>query len=164
MPRRTRRVDSRPSSARPIPAWRRRLSLLTGDRTEAEDLAQEAMARTFERWDRVREMESPEGYVYRTALNLHRKRLRRESVLSRLRLWERPRSSDPAEEVEPRQEVLRLLSTLSREQREALVLTHWLGFTAEEAGRVLGIDAASVRGRVHRARTAIRAQRGESDE
>jgi DNA-directed RNA polymerase specialized sigma24 family protein len=40
--------------------------LLTGEAAEAEDLAQEAMARTFERWDRVRAMESPAGYVYRT--------------------------------------------------------------------------------------------------
>jgi RNA polymerase sigma factor (sigma-70 family) len=134
--------------------------LLTSDRAEAEDLAQEAMARAFERWDRVREMESPEGYVYRTALNLHRKRARRAALLDRLRLWERPRGMDPADEVEPRQEVLRILGSLSHEQREALVLTEWLGFSAEEAGRVLGIDAASVRGRVHRARLAVRERHG----
>lgn len=138
--------------------------LLTGDRAAAEDLAQEAMARALERWDRVRTMVSPEGYVYRTALNLHRKRLRREAVLSRLRVPERRHVPDPAEEVGPREDALRLLATLSREQREAVVLTEWLGFTAEEAGRVLGIDAASVRGRVHRARAAIRARRGEGDE
>jgi RNA polymerase sigma factor (sigma-70 family) len=132
--------------------------LLTGDRAEAEDLAQEAMARAFERWDRVRKMESPEGYVYRTTLNLHRKRVRRAAVLDRLRLWEQPRGMDPADEVEPRDQVLRILGSLSREQREALVLTGWLGLSAEEAGRVLGIDAASVRGRVHRARAAVREQ------
>lgn len=138
--------------------------LLTGDRAEAEDLAQEAMARAFERWDRVRKMESPEGYVYRTTLNLHRKRVRRAGVLDRLRLWERPRGMDPADEVEPRDQVLRILGSLSREQREALVLTGWLGLSAEEAGRVLGIDAASVRGRVHRARLAVRERHGGGDE
>jgi DNA-directed RNA polymerase specialized sigma24 family protein len=34
--------------------------LLTGNVAEAEDLAQEALARVLERWDRVSEMESPD--------------------------------------------------------------------------------------------------------
>ena len=42
------------------------LYLLTGDAYEAEDLAQEAMTRALERWDRVARMDSPAGYVYRT--------------------------------------------------------------------------------------------------
>jgi len=37
--------------------------LMTGDRSEAEDLAQEAMARVYERWRRVRGMGSAEGYL-----------------------------------------------------------------------------------------------------
>jgi hypothetical protein len=32
--------------------------------------------RVYERWDRVRQMDSPQGYLFRTALNLHRSRLR----------------------------------------------------------------------------------------
>ena len=55
------------------------LYLLTGDRLEAEDLAQDAMSRIFERWERVASMDSPVGYLYRTAMNLWRKRLRRLS-------------------------------------------------------------------------------------
>ena len=49
------------------PSLVRALYLLTGDQDEAEDLAQAAMARVYERWDRVRVMESPAGYVYRTS-------------------------------------------------------------------------------------------------
>lgn len=56
--------------------------LLTGNAAEGEDLAQEAMAKVLERWDRVSEMDDPEGYLYRTALNLHRK-LRRLAVAAR---------------------------------------------------------------------------------
>ncbi|MGH2764295.1 MAG: sigma factor, partial [Actinomycetota bacterium] len=37
------------------------LLLLTGDAAEAEDLAQEALVRVFERWERVQMMDSPEG-------------------------------------------------------------------------------------------------------
>jgi hypothetical protein len=45
--------------------------LLTGNAAEAEDLAQEALSRVLERWDSVVTMESPTGYLYRTALNVN---------------------------------------------------------------------------------------------
>lgn len=137
----------------------RALLLLTGDEAEAEDLAQEALVRMFERWERVRTMESPEGYLYRTAMNLSRKRARRAVLRERVAFWTRAPEADPAVLVEPRQEALRILGTLTREQREALVLVEWLGLAAEEAGGLLGIDAASVRGRLHRARASVRAAR-----
>src|SRR5687767_8043495 len=54
----------------------RALYLLTGSSVEADELTQEAMVRVYERWDRVRRMASPQGYLYRTALNLHRSRVR----------------------------------------------------------------------------------------
>ena len=55
----------------------RALYLLTDDVAEAEDVAQEAMVRMYERWERVRRMDSPTGYLYRTAMNLNRSRLRK---------------------------------------------------------------------------------------
>jgi RNA polymerase sigma-70 factor (ECF subfamily) len=121
------------------------------------------MARAFERWSRVGLMESPIGYVYRTALNLHRKRLRHLRVLAR-RLFAPAPVDDPAGAVESRLEVQRALRALSTEQREAMVLVEWVGLDAEEAGQVLGIQAVSVRGRLHRARAALREHLGGSDE
>lgn len=50
------------------PGLARALFLLTADLGEAEELAQEAMARVCERWDRVQTMDSPGGYVYRVAV------------------------------------------------------------------------------------------------
>jgi RNA polymerase sigma-70 factor (ECF subfamily) len=44
------------------------LYLLTGDRYEADDLAQEALLRAYERWDRIGVMDSPDGYVFRGGL------------------------------------------------------------------------------------------------
>ena len=38
------------------------LSVITGSRAEAEDLAQEAFTMVFERWDRVAAMDEPAGY------------------------------------------------------------------------------------------------------
>jgi RNA polymerase sigma-70 factor (ECF subfamily) len=137
--------------------------LATGSRAEAEDLCQEAMARAFERWDRIRRMESPAGYVYRTAFNLHRKRLRRLGRAQRAPDAPPSPPADPGSVAEVRDQILRALRSLSPTQVEALLLVEWLGMTADEAGRSLGIEASSVRGRVHRARTALRHQMGDTD-
>jgi RNA polymerase sigma-70 factor (ECF subfamily) len=128
--------------------------LLTGDIGEAEDLAQDAMVRVYERWDRVATMASPEGYLFRTALNLYRSRLRRAAV--RFRRSPPPVTTDPLIAAEDRDDIGRLLRALPIGQREALVIIEWLGLTADEASKVLGIEPASVRARVSRAKTALR--------
>src|SRR5437870_1618984 len=61
----------------------RALTLLVLEDAEAEDLAQEAFARTYERWERARDMQSPAGYVYKIAFNLHRRRRRRARRMPR---------------------------------------------------------------------------------
>jgi RNA polymerase sigma factor (sigma-70 family) len=140
----------------------RAMYLLTGDRWEAENLAQEALVRTFERWTRVRGMDSPGGYLYRVAFNLNRKRLRR--LLLELKQRVAPTAvSEPEHVVERRMEVLAALSALTRRQREAIVLVGWLGFPAEEAGEVLGLKPTSVRGLLHRARAKLREELGVHD-
>jgi RNA polymerase sigma-70 factor (ECF subfamily) len=145
------------------PDLARALFLLTRDPVEAEELAQEALARTYERWDRVRGMESPVGYVYRTAMNLNRKRIRRLAVRAR-RLVPGGSEPDPLLAAEARSDILRALGTIPRTQREALILVEWVGLDAEEAGRILGIEASSVRGRLFRARATIRDRFGGDDE
>src|SRR4051812_48368744 len=91
----------------------RALVLMTGSFPAAEDLAQEAWVRVYERWDRVRRMDSPLGYVYRTAFNLNRKRLRRLSVAIRTRL-DPPFAADPLELVELKGAVVQMVLTLPR--------------------------------------------------
>lgn len=136
--------------------------LLTGSAAEGEDLAQEAMARVYERWDRVSVMDDPEGYLYRTALNVHRNALKRLAVAARRQVFREPHG-DP-DITDRRLDLLRAIRSLPRAQREALVLVEWLGYSAEEAGRLLGIEPASVRGRLHRARESLRQRYGGSDE
>lgn len=131
----------------------RALYLLTDDVSMADELAQEAMVRIYERWDRVRGMESPTGYLYRTAMNLHRSALRRAARGLRQLL---ERKEDPLERVDDRDELDRLLARLPIGQRQALLLTEWMGMSAEDAGRVLGIRAVSVRVRVSRAKASLR--------
>lgn len=141
----------------------RALYLITNDRAEAEDIGQEAMVRVLERWDRVRALESPTGYLFRTAINLRRSRLRR--LLMGVRRWpEASHRPDVMQVAEARDELWRALASLPDGQREALVLVEWLGLTDEEAGRLLGIQPVSVRVRISRARATLREGRGGNDE
>ncbi len=138
----------------------RTLYVLCRNRSEAEDLAQEAMARAFERWDAVKGAASPSAYVYGLAFNLHRSALRRAALAIRYREPDLVPPDDPGTLAERRHEVVRLLRSIPRTQREALLLVEWVGMTSKEAGRVLGIEAGSVRGRVHRARMTLRERFG----
>ena len=65
--------------------------------------------------------------------------------------------------AEDRLDLLRAVAALPLAQRQAVVLVDWLGFPASEAARMLGIEAVSVRGRLHRARLELRSQVGGND-
>jgi RNA polymerase sigma-70 factor (ECF subfamily) len=137
------------------------LILLVGDALEAEEIAQETMTRVLERWDRVGGMDSPAGYAYRTALNLQRKRIRRLAVRAKRRFASVP-VADIGAEASDRQDVHRALQELPDGLRTALILVDWLDMDTEEAGRVLDLKPASVRVRLHRARSALRDALGET--
>lgn len=139
------------------------LCLIARDRSEAEDVMQEAFLKVWERWDRVQEMDNPSGYLYRTALNLYRKRTRRASVVIRRAVGLGP-SRDSLADVETRDAVVRALGALTPRQRESVVLVDLLEFTSEEAGRLMGIRAATVRVLASQGRAAMRQNAGEAHE
>jgi RNA polymerase sigma-70 factor (ECF subfamily) len=130
---------------------------MSGNRAEAEEVMQDAFLRVWERWDRVSAMESPDGFLYRTALNVYRKRLRRAAIAVRKATTFLP-EDDALGGVETRDEVARLLRGLTQREREAIVVTAYLGYSAEEAGELLGIRANTVRVLTSRARATLRRQ------
>ena len=131
------------------------LSVMTGDRFEAEEVMQDSFLRIWERWDRISAMDDPVGFLYRTAMNLYRKRLRRAAVAVRKAANLAP-EGDALDTVETRDEAVRLLRTLTPREREAIVLTAYLGYSTEEAGKLLGIKANTVRVLTMRARNSLR--------
>jgi len=137
------------------PGLVRALYLLTADQDQAEELAQETMARVYERWDRIGTMESPGGYAYRIAVNLNRQRLRHLGVRAR-RLFAMAVHPDSEWPPDTRRELAEAVASLPRGQREAFMLVELLGMSAEEAAGVLKIAPASVRSRTHRARATLR--------
>lgn len=97
----------------------RGLYLVTGNAQEAEEIMQDAFLAVWERWDRIREMDDPTGYLFRTAMNRSRSRVRRGSRAAR-RTVGRLEGRDAFADVEDRETVGRALKAVSPRQRAAL--------------------------------------------
>jgi RNA polymerase sigma factor (sigma-70 family) len=141
----------------------RALFVVTGSAEEADELMQDAFVAVWERWDRVAHMRDPTGYLYRTAMNRFRSRLRAAKAAAHRVVRADPRP-DLFEAVDDRGLVVRALARLSERQRAALVLTDLLEFDSEEAARILGIKAATVRALASQGRQALRKGMDRSDE
>jgi RNA polymerase sigma factor (sigma-70 family) len=137
------------------PVLFRRLCLITGNRYEAEEVMQDAFLNMFERWDRVRHMEDPTGYLYRTAFNVFKRRSRRAAMALRRTLGVRE-NVDEFAAADARFMVEEGLSELSPRQRAAIVLTDLLGYSSEAAGRALGVRPVTVRALASQGRAVMR--------
>jgi RNA polymerase sigma factor (sigma-70 family) len=133
----------------------RRMCLITNNPSEAEELMQDAFMNIWERWDRVAAMQDPTAYLYRTAMNLFRKRYRHAIIVARQRFRTEP-EADVVALVEARTLVSEALTSLTPRQRAALVLTDLIGFSSEEAAEMLGVRPGTVRSLASQGRSAIR--------
>ena len=136
--------------------------VITKNRQEAEDLSQEAFVRVWERWDTIGAMENPIGYLHRAAMNLFRSRYQRALLAARRGIGIAAKE-DAYAAVDDRLVALQALGSLTPRQRAAIVLTEVLQYTAEEAGRMLGIRAATVRALHFQARSALKNSGGMTD-
>jgi RNA polymerase sigma factor (sigma-70 family) len=141
----------------------RALYLVTGDAQEAEELMQDAFISVWERWDRVGAMEEPTGYLYRTAMNRFRSRLRRASRAAR-RAVGVSEGGDAFAAADERDALARALAQLPDRQRAAIVLTELLGYPSDEAGRILGVKDVTVRSLASQARATLRTHLEDRDE
>ena len=138
----------------------RRLYAVTGDGGEAEEIMQDAFLALWERWDRVGAMEDPTGYLYRTSMNVFRKRGRRAALAVRRRLALAPPPASFAD-IDGQQDAVAALRELSPSQRAAVVLLDVLDYPSEEAGKALGMAPGTVRGLASRARATLRTRMSE---
>jgi RNA polymerase sigma-70 factor (ECF subfamily) len=137
----------------------RALWLLTRNRQEAEEVMQDAFLRLWERWDKVIGGPDPVAYLYRTALNVWRSRLRRAAVAAR-KVIHHIEADHQIGEVEERDAVVRALAPLPPRQRAAIVLMDVLDLSSEQAADVLEIRPVTVRVLAAKARATL-AQRME---
>lgn len=120
------------------------LYFVTGNREDAEELTQDAFLRLWERWDDIDRIDDPTGYLFRVALNGFRMRRRRAAVAVR-KLVPVTEPSDSFLEAEMRADVRQLLMGITPRQRAALLLVDLLGYSSEQAARILRVRPSTVR-------------------
>lgn len=130
------------------------LYAMTGDLAEAQDVAQEAYARAWQRWSRVSTYDNPEAWVrtvgWRIAVSRWRKA---KNALSAHR-----RSRGSATVLEPSVDTVALVAALRQlpeVQRRALVLFHLCDLSIEEIAADTGAPVGTVKARLARGRTAL---------
>jgi RNA polymerase sigma factor (sigma-70 family) len=136
-------------------AYEQTLGLVTvalGDRGLAEDAAQEAFARAFDRWNAVSRMSHPDRWVAKVAMNL---------AIDQLRRTTRETALDPSIEAPVRDDVEALwvrwnLERLTPMQRATVVRRYLEGMPVQEVARSLGRSPQTVKTHLRLARGRLR--------
>lgn len=137
---------------------------LSGNRQDAEDLTQDTFMRAFRSLKSYRPGTFA-GWLHRITTNLYLDLVRHRATVRMEALpedYERVAGEDPGPErvfefnnLDPA--LQRALEGLSPEFRVAVVLCDGFDMTYEEIGETLGLKLGTVRSRIHRARTQLRA-------
>lgn len=120
------------------PRLRTALVAASGQPDVGLDVADEAMARAWAHWSRLGDWQSRDGWVYRTAFNVLRRRQRREQ-LARLIARREPapvavNGADSASTL-----IWSVVADLPPRQREAIVLRHVADLSQEGVARAMGV-------------------------
>jgi RNA polymerase sigma-70 factor (ECF subfamily) len=126
-----------------------------GDRTEAEDVVQEAFVRTWQRWSTVGRYDDPVRWVRRVAWNLATSRLRRLAVAARVQRRHRAQTVAP-----PDPDHVALVAALRRlpeRHRRAVVLHHLADLPVADVCVEMGVPRGTVLSWLHRGRAQLAA-------
>jgi RNA polymerase sigma-70 factor (sigma-E family) len=130
---------------------------ILGDRGDAEDVAQEALARAALRWARLEDR--PEGWVTRVASNLAIDRVRRRSRAQ-------PPMTGPMGLVDPllgeRGDLVAALRRLPRRQRQVVVLRFLADLTEVQVALEMGCSVGSVKSHGARGLASLRRHLSET--
>lgn len=138
------------------------LTVHSGSRTDAEDLAQEALARAVARWSKVRAMHHPRAWVFQVAYNLSRSRWRRLGAERRaieradLPPEHAPDGLDPGE----RDLLAQAVADLPPRQRAAVAMRHLADLSTAETAVALGCKEATVRSLTAQGVASLRSSMG----
>jgi RNA polymerase sigma-70 factor (ECF subfamily) len=151
--------------------------ILTGDATEAEDLAQEAMIKAFRGIERFREGTDVRAWLMTIVRNARIDRLRAAGAgagdvsLEAMELEPAGREEGGGERLDweavkedpervlgefSDEQVIRAMKRLPEEIRWTLLLADVEGMDHAEAAQVLGVPVGTIKSRVHRGRGMLR--------
>ena len=128
-----------------------------GNRSFAEDVAQEALTRAYARWDRVREHPNLEAWVTTAAFRVSLEMGRQQQRAGRPDPSE-PHANVPGDEdrIVAVDELARALRRLSARQQEVLMWRYWFDESVDETASRLGLTASKVKDATHEATSKLR--------
>jgi RNA polymerase sigma-70 factor (sigma-E family) len=138
--------------------------LLTGNRADAEDLLQTALAKTFLSWDRIRDHQALDGYVRRVMVNTQTSFWRRRRPEITLDDLPDPGVPDRTGHSDLHDALWTALGTLPRRQRAMVVLRYYEDLTEAETAEALGVSLGTVKSTTSRALTKLRDNSGLRDD
>jgi len=134
---------------------------MLGDRSAAEDVAQETFLAVFTSLHTLGDDRSFDAWLFTIAHHKATPHLRRRAILqfvpldqvvSRVGSWFGRETSDPIEGFPTRSSVQTTLDRMTPREREALLLHSWAGLKSREIAGILGVSPAAAAQRVTRAR------------
>jgi len=140
---------------------------LTNDRSEAEDVAQEAYLRMFRGLAGFREEARFETWMHRIVTNCALTMLKRRGRFGEVLAEEPPDVPVPdvaASRTVDRDSLSRAMAGLPEGQRVVVLLKDVYGLSCREIGEEIGIEEGAVKVRLHRARKRLKEALDEPDE
>lgn len=126
----------------------------TADLGEAQDIAQEAFCRAWQRWRQLSTYDNPVAWVRRVATNLAHSRWRRVRVAASYLVRQRP--PEPAPAIDPDHvAVVAALRKLPADQRRAVVLHHLLDLPVTQVAEELELPVGTVKSLLYRGRNSL---------
>lgn len=139
------------------PALLRTAFVLTGNRADAEDLVQAALAKTYTAWNKINDRAALDTYVRKAIVNTHISWWRRRK-LDEYPTDELPDRvvADHAGDSDLAEVVRRALDRLPRRMRAAVMLRYFDDMTEPEIAAALGVSLGTVKSTVSRAVARLR--------
>lgn len=131
---------------------------LTGDRGEAEDVAQEAYVRAWPRWRSLQTYDDPSAWVRQVACRVAVSRWRRTRTALSHVARQRGRDQQVPPPGDDTVALIAALSQLPEAQRRALVLHHVGDLPVAEIARLESVAVGTVKARLSRGRAALAVQ------
>ncbi|GAA3636565.1 SigE family RNA polymerase sigma factor [Kineosporia mesophila] len=134
-------------------------TVLVRDPAVAEDVVQDAFLAVYANWSRIREKDEAVRYLHRSVVNVARNRLRRRSVVERLkslRHHDEVSAEDRALGAGLPSALLVAVAELPRRERETVLLRYYLDLSEKETAEALGLRPGSVKGYASRGLAKLR--------
>jgi RNA polymerase sigma-70 factor, ECF subfamily len=138
---------------------------ILGDRSAAEDCAQDAFESAYKKWPTWQPLAPAEAWVHRIAVNAgvsHIRKMRIREVGELIRRIGRPATAPDPQDLAEHRDLLDALAKLPPKQAATIVLRHYHGYTNRTMAALMGVPERTIASRLAGAKRRLRVTLGRS--